>query len=103
MGKNSGASARSTSSWVNFLSLVAICIIIVIQILKLIYHFVPSFDFIGRINGALNIIQNALCFIVVLVGGLNYAFSIQNTSTRILMIITCIVFAVLVILGFIYV
>ena len=100
MAKNSGSSKGTI---VNLLALIAICIIIVISILRLIYHFVPSFEFIGKINGALGIIQSVLLFIVVLVSGLNYALSIQDKTWRIVMIIICIVFAVLTILGFIYV
>ncbi len=102
MARDSGASTRKTSSVLNFLALVSICILVIIFLLRIIYHFVPSLDFIGRINGALNIIQNALLAIVVFFSGINYALSIRSTGWRIFMVLVCVIFAVLVILGFLY-
>ena len=79
-----------------------ICILVIIFLLRILYHFVPSLDFIGQINGALSIIQNALLAIVVFFSGINYALSIRSTGWRIFMVLVCVVFAVLVVLGFLY-
>ena len=97
-----GSTDRKTSSLLNLLSLISICILIVIFTLRIIYHFVPDFTFIGKINHILDIIQNALMAIVVFFGGLNYALSIRDSGWRVFMVILCILFAVLFVLGYIW-
>ena len=97
MARDSGASTRKTSSVLNFLALVAICILVIIFLLRILYHFVPSLDFIGQINVALSIIQNALLAIVVFFSGINM-LAVNNFGSTMKMgigSVLCIILAVI--------
>ena len=98
--KNKGSSGYSGSSFVNLACLIAIVLAIIIYVLQLIYHF-TDWSFIGSINGILTKVKDVLLFVVVFMCGIRYALSMNDTKWRTTLIVLCVIFAVLFIIGII--
>ena len=93
-----GSSGYSGSTVVNFACLIAIVIAIVIWVLQIVYKY-TDWTFIGNINGVLSIVKDVLLAVVVFLCGIRYALSMKDSTTRIILLILCIMFAVLFIVG----